>query len=149
MPANVPQIDGQAVVIRDYEDPDYDELAQSLQDGNLFNTDWDSRDNLKNKIRLHPGSILVACVGNRVIGCVYTVSDAWAAFIFRLAVRREYRGHGVGQLLMEAAEDRLRRSGYCEAAIFVNESDTGLQDFYSQKLRYTPTGSYRCMYKVL
>lgn len=142
-------IDNALLLIRDYKDSDYEELVLTLQEANLYNAVWDGRDNLKKKITSRPGSIVVACIGDQIVGNAYIVEDGWAAFIFRLSVRKEFRSQGIGKKLMQSCEARLKERGYGEAAIFVEDEDLGLKDFYKNKLDYLPTKVYLCMYKVL
>lgn len=142
-------IDSAPLIIRDYTDSDYEELVLNLQEGNLYSATWDARDRLRNKIATRPGSILLASIGDQIVGNAYIVDDGWAAFIFRLSVRKQFRGQGIGKKLMQACEARLQERGYSEVAIFVDDEDLGLKNFYNNKLDYQPTKAYLCMCKTL
>lgn len=144
------------IQIRPYQDSDYEGLRHILDKGNLTHTGRDVPDCLAEKGKQDPGSIMVAVTPeSKVLGCIFTVSDGWAAFIFRLAVHPDCRskpelfgGKSLGQQLMEAAETRLRGEGAIDVAILVSDEEASLQNWY-KKQGYDPTGSYRFMWKDL
>ena len=144
------------ITIRAYCDEDYSSVGEILELSKLVDPERDNRECLARKIKNDPGSIFVACNSeSKVIGTVFTVSDGWAAFIFRLAVHPDFRGKvdgsnskTVGVILMEAAEARLRAQGAKDIGITVNDEDTSLKNWYEQQ-GYKPTGMYRFMWKTL
>jgi len=144
------------VATRAYADSDYPAVAEILDKAKLVDPERDNRECLARKIEKDPGSIFVATNSEgRVIGTVFTVSDGWAAFIFRLAVHPDVRGKSDGQsgkstgvILMEAAEARLRAQGARDVGITVNEEYVSLKTWYEQQ-GYKPTGMYRFLWKTL
>lgn len=144
------------VNMRAYCDHDYLAVSQILEMSNLVDQQRDNRDCFAQKIEKDPGSIFVATNSEgRVIGTVFTVSDGWAAFIFRLAVHPDFRAKvdlicakSVGVMLMEAAEARLRSQGAQDVGITVHEEYVPLKSWYEQQ-GYRPTGLYRFMWKTL
>ncbi len=136
------------VEIRDYNDVDYEDVKQNLVEGNVFSAEWDSRENLKKKIGADPGSIIVAVAGGRAVGNVYIISDGWAGFMFRLAVRRACRNKGIGSLLLAEAEKRLRNRGVKYISIFAEDANSKLKEYY-EKRGYVSAKAYRCMDKEL
>ncbi len=142
--------------IRYYEDADYLGVAEILDLALLVDPERDNRDCFARKIVKDPGSIFVAETFNRrIVGTVFTVSDGWAAFIFRLAVHPEFRGRvdersgkTVGVTLMEAAEARLRDQGARDVGITVNDEFTQLKAWYEGQ-GYRQTGMYRFLWKTL
>ena len=137
------------VKIRDYKGSDYENLRVNLEENNMFAEGWDNKENLEQKIKRNPGSIIVADVGNNAIGNIYLVEDGWA-FIFRLAVRKSYQGQGIGTLLLEEAEMRLKHKGIKEVSIFIREEDIGKLESYYQKRGYTKMDRlHQGMYKKL
>ncbi|MBI4021707.1 MAG: GNAT family N-acetyltransferase [Candidatus Aenigmarchaeota archaeon] len=137
------------VLIRGYKDTDYDDVRLNLQEGDLYNPERDSRHGLGEKIRRNPDSILVAEDRERAVGNVYIVEDGWAAFIFRLAVRRSYRESGIGSLLMENAEARMRKKGIKEVSISVRDHEVALKEFYAKRGYIALPMTHRWMYKAL
>ncbi len=134
--------------IRDYADSDYEDVRKNLEDGALFDADWDSRENLTHKIERNPGSIIVAIADHEVIGNVYIVEDGWAAFIFRLAVRKPYRRRGIATMLLKEAEKRLAEKGVKEVALLVRNEEDELKSFYGKR-GYALKRKYHGMAKEL
>jgi ribosomal protein S18 acetylase RimI-like enzyme len=134
--------------IRSYRDEDYDEIKIILQQGGHFDDVWDSRLHWKAKIENDKNSILIAENENEILGCILILRDEWTCFIFRLAVKEIYRSQGIGSMLIKSAEEQLRKNGAEEVAIFVNEEDTKLQQYYERR-GYLKGGNYRSMYKKL
>ena len=125
-----------------------------LDECNLTDPERDTPECFAKKIAKDPGSIFVARDQTGAIaGTVFTVSDGWAAFIFRLAVLPSFRGivdintgKTVGLALMEAAEQRLRTEGARDIGIIVNDELVSLKNWY-EKQGYKQTGMYRFMWK--
>jgi ribosomal protein S18 acetylase RimI-like enzyme len=143
------------LAVRAYTDADYPAVAEILDKAKLVDPERDNRECLARKIEKDPGSIFVATREKRVIATVFTVSDGWAAFIFRLAVHPDFRGKvdgqsgkSVGVVLMEAAEARLRAQGARDVGITVNDEYVPLKAWYEQQ-GYKPTGMYRFLWKNL
>ncbi len=144
------------VNIRAYQDSDYPSVASILDQSKLVDPERDNQECFARKIKNDPGSIFVACnLESEIVGTVFTVSDGWAAFIFRLAVHPDYRGQidrisgkTIGVLLMESAEARLRAQGAKDVCITVHDEYATLKAWY-QKQDYRPTGMFRFMWKIL
>jgi ribosomal protein S18 acetylase RimI-like enzyme len=134
--------------IRAYQDKDYNEIKVILQSGGHFDEVWDSRNHWKAKIEKDPASIFVSENEGEILGCILIINDPWNCFLFRFAVKEEYRGKGIGSSLMSLAEEQLAKNGAEEVTIFVNEKDSDLQDYY-KKRGYIAGGEYRCLYKKL
>ncbi len=121
------------VEIRPYTDADYEAVKRNLEEGGLFSSSIDTREILHAKSEIHQPSILVAAVKEEVVGNVYIVEDRWSSFIFRLAVRNDWRRQGIGSLLMEEAERRLREKGIKNIALFVRNNEQDLIEYYKKK----------------
>jgi ribosomal protein S18 acetylase RimI-like enzyme len=64
---------------------------------------------------MEKGVILLAEDGSgQLLGCVYTEVRGSRGYLGQLAVDRARQGEGLGRLMVEAAEEHLRRQG-CEA----------------------------------
>ena len=134
--------------IRYYKDSDYEEIKNILQSWGHFDEVWDSRSHWGAKIEKDPTSILVAESDNEVVGCQLIIKDEWTCFLFRLAIKENFRNQGIWSMLMKKAEDQLRDEGVDEVAFFVNEDDLKLQEYYERR-DYIKGWKYRCMYKKL
>lgn len=137
------------IEIRRYRDADYDDVKINLEEGALFNDSVDTRESLGARIQANPDSILVATVGDKVVGSVYILEDRWNSFIFRLAVRKDFRERGIGSRLMEESENVLRTKRIRNVALFVRSNHEELVDYYKNR-GYTPMDMlHQCMWKDL
>ncbi len=74
-------------------------------------TSTDSADALADLLRRDPDALIVAEVGGGIVGSVIAGWDGWRGSIYRLAVAPDHRRHGLGRVLLRAAEDHLARLG--------------------------------------
>lgn len=138
----------QPAQIRNYNpETDFPSVRQNLQEGNLFWEEWDGEEKLRKRSQKKPDSVVVAVIDNQVVGNVFLVDDIYP-YVFRLAVRKEFRRKGVGQQLMEEAMKRLKEHGHDEIAVFVEDDNEELKDWY-KKLGFTAEGAYRSMWRKI
>jgi ribosomal protein S18 acetylase RimI-like enzyme len=71
------------------------------------------------------------------------------AYLFRLAVDKQYRGKGVGSKLLQHAEELLRKKGFLEVAFFVNDQKEELKEYYKKRNYRTSGKKYITMWKPL
>ncbi|KKQ77441.1 MAG: acetyltransferase [Parcubacteria group bacterium GW2011_GWC1_38_6] len=136
------------ISIRYYKDPDYEDVKQTLKEGKLYDDVWEDRKNLKRKIKRDPESILLAISNNKIVGCIFIVEDGWNAFLWRLSVRKKYRRQGIGKMLIQKAEEIIRKRGIKESSIFVDTKNDYLKQWY-KKQGYRKTSDYTFHYKKL
>lgn len=139
------------IEIRGYEDSHYDQVKKNLEEGGLYDSSVDSRETLEKMIRRDPKSILVAMDGKSVLGSVYLFEHPWESFIFRLAVKPEYRNRGIGSSLMKEAEKILADRGAKLVIIFIKIDEENRLVPYYKKLGYEPskTKYHKIMHKSL
>lgn len=135
-----------SVSIRPYSPEDCASIKQILEDGGLFYEKIDNEERMREKVARDPQSILVATEASQIIGTVSLMEDGRMAFIFRLGVKAEHRGHGVGTALMVEAEHILHERGYDEVHILVAQEDTELQGYY-ERIGYERGHAYQWMHK--
>jgi ribosomal protein S18 acetylase RimI-like enzyme len=128
------------VEIRSYRDSDYESLKKVLVDAGLYSEIWDSKKNLKKKISVLPGSVIVAIKDGDVVGCIYAQTDGWEGFLWRLGVSSAHRRQGIGAQLINSAEKFLVSQGVGEFGMFVNAKKTDLHSYY-KKLGYETSGN--------
>jgi ribosomal protein S18 acetylase RimI-like enzyme len=68
-------------------------------------------------------ALLVAELDGETVGAVIAAWDGWRGNIYRLAVRAEHRRQGLGRLLIEAGETRLRAKGARRVTALVAKDD--------------------------
>lgn len=117
------------VIIREYSMKDFKEVLEI--DKEAFNSRNPSFDMF---IYLTYGSdIFVADIGNKIVGYVVTMElDKLRGKIVSLAVRKEFRGGGIGEFLMRRAIERLRERGKKEIALEVRVSNKIAQRLYEK-----------------
>ena len=75
----------------------------------MFDKSYYTKEKLKNK---EPdGSIIIADVNGKIVGCIFFTWDGWDSSLYRLAVHPDYRKQGLGTKLLEEAENRLKKLG--------------------------------------
>jgi ribosomal protein S18 acetylase RimI-like enzyme len=58
-----------------------------------------------------PGALLVAELGDQVVGVLIAGWDGWRGNVYRLAVLRPHRRQGIARQLVEAGHERLGAQG--------------------------------------
>jgi len=137
--------------IRPYAEGDYKEVKEILKEAGLFDNSWDSEENILGMIKKDTESVLVALEGSTIVGVLYTfLFGAHIAWLFRLAVKKTYRKHGIATLLIKHAELSLKKKGITEVGMYVNANEVELHMFYKKKdYRSSTNKSYMYMWKEL
>lgn len=117
------------VIVREYSPNDFNEVLEI--DREAFNPRNPSFDMY---IYLTYGSdIFVADIGKKIVGYVVTMElDKLRGKIISLAVKKEFRGSGIGEYLMRRAIERLREKGKKEIALEVRVSNKIAQKLYEK-----------------
>jgi len=90
----------------------------------------DSFDEIQKKLSRDPELFLVAEDDGRIIGAVMGGFDGRRGMIYHLAVETKYRGRGIGALLMQEIENRLKAAGCIRSYLFVTADNQEVVDFY-------------------
>lgn len=108
----------------------------------------DTREAVDALLRRDPDAVLVADDGGQVVGSVIAGWDGWRFHLYRLAVRPERRGRGIGSALVAAAEERFRslNAGRADAMVLEgNDLGQGLWRAHG----YAPQEEWRRWVKPL
>lgn len=132
--------------IRPYLEKDYEEVKNILVESDIFDSDMDKNEILKNKIKKDPNSILVA-EENEIIGCIYIINDEWFGGVFRLAVKECHRGKDVGKQLLEKAEQYLKSKGHSQIMLFVNNKFDKLIEWYKKQGYKHTENNFKALWK--
>ena len=81
-------------------------------------------------ITFDPSALLVAEIGDDLVGSVIAGWDGWRGSIYRLAVAPEYRRRGLARDLLGAAVARLREAGAVRLQAIVAEDDGRATGFW-------------------
>ncbi len=119
--------------IRCYRDGDFLDLEKILKKTNLYESEFDQRENYKLQIDHDPTSILVAAEDEKIVGAVISIYNPFASFIFHLCVDPEYQNKGIGTKLMDKAEENLLARGVNKPIIYVGMENRKVVDFYKKR----------------
>ncbi|MEM0351210.1 MAG: ribosomal protein S18-alanine N-acetyltransferase [Archaeoglobaceae archaeon] len=77
--------------------------------------------------------LLVADIGGKVVGYVVTMEvDKVTGKIVSIAVRKDFRGRGIGEALLRKAIERLRSRGKTRITLEVRVSNKPAQELYKK-----------------
>lgn len=136
--------------IRNYYNNDYTEIVSILKDSDLFDDVWDSEDNLNSIISKNSKSILVAEEKGKIIGNILIIRyGKGVSYLFRLAVKKEFRKQGVASALIKKAEEVIKQGGATEVGLYVDSGNINLQEFYKKRDFKISPKTYYYMWKEL
>lgn len=118
-------------LVRVYRDEDFDQVERLWRE--VFPGD-PARNHAANSIPLklahQPQLFLIAERDGAVVGTTMAGYDGHRGWLYSVAVARRFRGEGIGQLLVRAAEDRLRALGCIKINLQIRNGNEAVADFY-------------------
>ena len=93
----------------------------------------DEPDEIQKKLLRDPDLFLVAEDQGRLIGTVIGGFDGRRGMIYHLAVEAAYREQGIGSLLMDEVERRLKAKGCLRSYLLVAEDNVQAMHFYEKR----------------
>ena len=135
-------------IVRNARKEDFPRLIELLKVTDLFWETGDTEEVFAKKLAFDPDSILVLERVDKIIGMVTTVYDPWASFIWHVAIDPTYQGRGLGHMLAEEAERRLRARGTTSVNGYVLPSNRNSLSFLKAR-GYTACVTVVAMEKVL
>jgi ribosomal protein S18 acetylase RimI-like enzyme len=120
-------------LVRPYASDDFVAVKRNLQDGALFDPDVDSPEQWARLIAHDERAILVGEYDRDVVANVFVIFNPWFSSIWHLAVRKEFRGAGIGKVLMQEAERSIIERGGRYASLYVKTSSQGLIKYYGEQ----------------
>jgi ribosomal protein S18 acetylase RimI-like enzyme len=93
----------------------------------------DSLEEIEKKLQRDPDLFLVAETSGEVIGTVIGGYDGRRGMIYHLAVRREFRKHGIATRLVEEVEKRLQAKGCVKCYLLTFAGNTEAIRFYKER----------------
>lgn len=88
---------------------------------------------IQKKLLRDPDLFLVAEAGGKMIGTVIGGFDGRRGLIYHLAVEAGFRQHGIGSLLMDEVERRLKAKGCLKCYLMVAAGNEGAFQFYEAR----------------
>ena len=123
------------VQIREFRFPgDYDQVYQlweSIEKGVRVGRS-DTPSEIENKMTRDPDLFLVAELEGRIIGSVIGGFDGRRGLIYHLAVATQYREQGIGTLLMNELESRMRAKGCLKSYLLVTVDNPEAEEYYKR-----------------
>lgn len=93
----------------------------------------DEPEEIQKKLQRDPDLFLVAETDGKMIGTVIGGFDGRRGLIYHLAVDATFRQHGIGSLLMEEVERRLKARGCIKCYLMVAEDNLSAMRFYEER----------------
>ena len=93
----------------------------------------DKVEEIKKKLERDPDLFLVAEVDGQIVGSVLGGFDGRRGMMYHLAVASEFRQQGIGTLLMDELEHRLREKGCIRYYLLVTRDNPNAIHFYEQR----------------
>jgi ribosomal protein S18 acetylase RimI-like enzyme len=93
----------------------------------------DEPQEIEKKLQRDPDLFLVAELGGKIVGTVLGGFDGRRGLVYHLAVDADYRQHGIGSLLMDEVEQRLKTKGCLKCYLMVTTENKNAMRFYEQR----------------
>jgi len=93
----------------------------------------DEPEEIQKKLQRDPDLFLVAESSHRLVGTIIGGFDGRRGMIYHLAVEAAFRQHGVGSLLMEEVEHRLKAKGCLKCYLMVAIDNEHAMRFYETR----------------
>jgi ribosomal protein S18 acetylase RimI-like enzyme len=125
-----------SVHLREFQYPDDYAAARQLWEqagSGIHLRRSDDPEEIHKKLQRDPDLFLVAEADGRMIGTVMGGFDGRRGLVYHLAVAEPYRKRGVGNLLMEELENRLRLKGCIRCYLLVTTDNEPAIAFYERR----------------
>ncbi|MCB1739959.1 MAG: GNAT family acetyltransferase [Gammaproteobacteria bacterium] len=117
--------------VRAYVDGDNDALVALWAEVFADDPPWNApRLIIPRKLGVQPELLLVALVGEELVGALIAGFDGMRGWLHHLAVDPRWRGQGIGRALVERALNGLRRHGCDKLNLQVRADNHGVVAFY-------------------
>lgn len=90
----------------------------------------DEKAELAKKIQRDPDLFLLAEINHQIIGSVLGGYDGRRGMVYHLAVVKDYRKKGIGALLMNELEQRMKNKGCLRSYLLVTHENLDAIQFY-------------------
>lgn len=118
--------------IRIYQEEDRKDVLALWQECNLIRSKNDPKKDLGRKKGFGEELFLVLVNDDKIIGTVMGGYDGHRGIINYLGVHPNFRGNGLGRMLMQAVEKKLRALGCPQVNLLVWSDNTDVLKFYEK-----------------
>jgi ribosomal protein S18 acetylase RimI-like enzyme len=125
-----------APVIRTFHFPDDYPAARTLWENagsGIQLRRSDDPDEIRKKFEHDPDLFLVAEAGGKLVGTVIGGFDGRRGMIYHLAVDTSLREQGIGAMLMQEVERRLKEKGCIKSYLLVTTDNEHAMHFYEKR----------------
>ncbi len=119
-----------AIRIRTTELADYDKCYQIWQISGIFVGASDTPEEFERLLGQNENTCLTALVAEVISGCVLGGFDGRRGLVHHLAVHPEFRGRGIGRMLMEELDIRFREMGVVKYSFWIEADNLQAVKFY-------------------
>jgi ribosomal protein S18 acetylase RimI-like enzyme len=92
---------------------------------------WNNpNDDIKNALSTNTSTILLLQLSNEVIGTVMVGYDGHRGWIYYLAVRAEFQKNGYGKILVQEAENWLKKQNVPKVNLMIRNANEAVKEFY-------------------
>lgn len=118
------------LMIRPYEDHDKDRVIELWHACGLVVSQNNPQRDIERKLKVNPELFLVGVLNGTVIATVMAGYEGHRGVVNYLAVDPEYWHQGIGRLMMEDVEKKLRSLGCVKINLMVRKSNAKVIAFY-------------------
>ncbi len=118
--------------LRGFEWPDYERVVELWRTTGLQLSVSDSREGLQRTLDVEPELFLVADAGGEVVGVLLGTFDGRRGWLHHLAVAPDWQRQGIGRLLVEEVERRLRDRGCAKVNLHIEPDNAAVAGFYDR-----------------
>jgi ribosomal protein S18 acetylase RimI-like enzyme len=93
----------------------------------------DTPEEIVKKLQRDPDLFLIAVSDGKIVGTVIGGFDGRRGLIYHLAVDESHRQHGIGSILMDEIECRLREKGCLKTYLLVTKENESAMRFYEKR----------------
>ena len=93
----------------------------------------DDPEEIEKKLKRDPDLFLVAETDHKIVGTVVGGFDGRRGMVYHLAVSDLYRRKGIGEMLMDELEHRLKLKGCIRSYLLVTVENKSAMDFYKKR----------------
>lgn len=125
--------------IREFQLKDTNQVITLVKETCLYHKPWDNRKNYAKKKKFSPDLMLVAEENGKIIGFVMAHYDGWFSYMGHLAVSKEHQGKGIGSILADEMERRMKKKGAKNIYILAALKNKKSIEFFKKRGYYTDT----------
>jgi ribosomal protein S18 acetylase RimI-like enzyme len=116
--------------IRAFQISDEPDVIDLWHRCNLVVSQNDPKKDIKMKLQIQPDLFLVGVLLNRLVSTVMSGYDGHRGWLYYLAVDPDFQKNGIGRLMVERAESKLRKLGCQKINLQVRNSNKSMIAFY-------------------